>query len=75
MYLDEEGNVVKGKSTTGSLAIGVPGTIAGIFKAQGKFGNLAVETIIQPVIELGLLVIIIIKLASKTNGLTVKSLF
>ncbi|MCA0153895.1 gamma-glutamyltransferase [Winogradskyella vincentii] len=52
MYLDEDGNVVKGKSTTGSLAIGVPGTIAGIFKAQDKFGKLDVETIIQPVIEL-----------------------
>ncbi|MDB4752549.1 gamma-glutamyltransferase [Winogradskyella sp.] len=52
MYLDEDGNVVKGKSTTGSLAIGVPGTIAGIFKAQGKFGKLDVDTIIQPVIEL-----------------------
>ena len=52
MYLDEDGNVVKGKSTTGSLAIGVPGTIAGIFKAQGKFGKLDVDTIIRPVIEL-----------------------
>jgi len=52
MYLDEHGNVIKGKSTTGSLAIGVPGTIAGIFKAQGKFGKLDVDTIIQPVIEL-----------------------
>ena len=52
MYLDEDGNVVKGKSTTGSLAIGIPGTIAGIFKAQEKFGKLDVETIIQPVIEL-----------------------
>ena len=52
MYLDEHGNVINGKSTTGSLAIGVPGTIAGIFKAQEKFGQLDVETIIQPVIEL-----------------------
>ena len=52
MYLDEHRNVVKGKSTTGSLAIGIPGTIAGIFKAQEKFGKLDVETIIQPVIEL-----------------------
>lgn len=52
MYLDEDGNVVKGKSTTGSLAIGVPGTIAGIFKAQEKFGKLDIKTIIQPVIEL-----------------------
>ena len=52
MYLDEDGNVVKGKSTTGSLAIAVPGTIAGIFKAQEKFGKLDIKTIIQPVIEL-----------------------
>ncbi|MDF2157727.1 gamma-glutamyltransferase [Algoriphagus sp. CAU 1675] len=52
MYLDENGNVIPGLSTKGALASGVPGTIAGIFKAQEKFGKLSPEEILQPVIEL-----------------------
>ncbi|MBO3116433.1 gamma-glutamyltransferase [Winogradskyella sp. DF17] len=52
MYLDANDNIIKGKSTEGSLAIGVPGTIAGIFKAQKRFGNLDIETILRPVINL-----------------------
>ncbi|GGI57331.1 gamma-glutamyltransferase [Winogradskyella haliclonae] len=52
MYLDKDGNVIKNKSTVGPLAIGVPGTIAGIFKAQERFGKLDVKTILQPVIDL-----------------------
>lgn len=52
MYLDEEGNVIKDLSTVGSMAVGVPGTIAGIFKAQQRFGKLDVTTILKPVIEL-----------------------
>lgn len=52
MYLDENGDVVPGLSTKGALASGVPGTIAGIFEAQAKFGKLSPEEILQPVIEL-----------------------
>ncbi|AXT20472.1 gamma-glutamyltransferase [Flavobacteriaceae bacterium AU392] len=52
MYLDEEGNVIPGKSTEGGLAVGVPGTIAGVFAAHEKFGTLPIETIMTPVIEL-----------------------
>lgn len=52
MYLDEDGNIIQGKSTLGSLAIGVPGTIAGVFKAQERFGHLDIVTILKPVIEL-----------------------
>lgn len=52
MYLDEEGNVIKNRSTVGSMAVGVPGTIAGIFEAQRRFGKLDVKTVLQPVIEL-----------------------
>ncbi len=52
MYLDEEGNVIKDLSTVGSMAVGVPGTIAGIFEAQRKYGNLDIKTVLQPVIEL-----------------------
>lgn len=52
MYLDEEGNVIKDKSTVGAFAVGVPGTIAGIFAAHEKFGSLPVAEILQPVIDL-----------------------
>ena len=52
MYIDEDGNIVRGKSTIGSLAIGIPGTVAGIFKAQERFGNLDIATILKPVIAL-----------------------
>ncbi|MBC2846772.1 gamma-glutamyltransferase [Winogradskyella flava] len=52
MYLDEDGNVIKNLSTIGSMAVGVPGTIAGIFEAQKRFGKLDVASILKPVIEL-----------------------
>ncbi len=52
MYLDSIGNVKEGKSTLGSMAVGVPGTVAGVFAAHQKFGKLSVEEIIQPVIDL-----------------------
>ena len=52
MYLDEEGNVIPGKSTLGAMAVGIPGTIAGVFAAHEKFGSLSIEDILQPVIDL-----------------------
>ncbi len=52
MYLDKNGEVIPGLSTQGALASGVPGTIAGIFEAQEKFGKLTPAEILQPVIEL-----------------------
>ncbi len=52
MYLDKHGNIIKGKSTTGAGAVGVPGTVAGVFKAQERFGLLSVNEILTPVIEL-----------------------
>ena len=52
MYLDKKGNIIKGKSTVGATAVGVPGTIAGVFKAQEKFGLLSVKEILSPVIAL-----------------------
>ena len=52
MYLDTEGNIIKGKSTSGATAVGVPGTIAGVFKAQKKFGVLSVKEILTPIIAL-----------------------
>lgn len=52
MFLDKNGNVIKGLSTESAKSIGVPGTIAGIFAVHEKFGSLPIETILNPVIEL-----------------------
>jgi len=52
MYLDSTGNVIPGKSIMGATAIGVPGTIAGIFEVHKKFGSLPIEEIFAPVIQL-----------------------
>jgi gamma-glutamyltranspeptidase / glutathione hydrolase len=52
MFLDEKGNVIKGKSLETALAIGVPGTIAGIFAVHKKLGSLPIEEILKPVIAL-----------------------
>jgi gamma-glutamyltranspeptidase/glutathione hydrolase len=52
MFLDAEGNVIPGKSTKSPLAIGVPGTIAGVFAVHAKLGSLPIEVILKPVIEL-----------------------
>jgi gamma-glutamyltranspeptidase/glutathione hydrolase len=52
MFLDQKGNVIKGKSTESPLAIGVPGTIAGVFAVHEKLGSLAIEEILKPVIAL-----------------------
>lgn len=52
MYLDENGDVIPGKSTLGAMAVGVPGTVAGIFEVHRKLGSLPIEDILEPVIEL-----------------------
>ena len=52
MFLDEKGNVIKGKSTETPLAIGVPGTIAGVFAVHKKLGSLPMQDILKPVIAL-----------------------
>ena len=52
MYLDNEGNVIDGKSTIGGLAVGVPGTVAGLVAIHEKFGTLPWEDLVQPAIDL-----------------------
>jgi gamma-glutamyltranspeptidase / glutathione hydrolase len=61
MYLDENGNVIPNKSTLGALAVGVPGSIAGIFDVHEKFGNLPMKDILEPVIALAKKGVIITK--------------
>ena len=52
MYLDDNKKVISKKSRIGGLAIGVPGTVAGIFAVHEKFGSLPMEDLIKPAIQL-----------------------
>ncbi len=52
MYLNADGTVHSDKSTKGALAVGIPGTIAGIFEVHKKFGTLSIETLFKPAIRL-----------------------
>ena len=52
MYLDKDGNVVKGLSTIGWLAVGVPGTVSGLEYARKKYGTMPLAPLIDPAIEL-----------------------
>ncbi|HBB91187.1 MAG: gamma-glutamyltransferase [Bacteroidetes bacterium GWF2_49_14] len=52
MFLDPDGEVIKGRSTQTLLASGVPGTVAGMVKAHEKFGSLPWSEIVQPAIDL-----------------------
>ena len=52
MYLDKNKEVIPNLSVNGALAVGVPGTIAGIFAVHQKFGKLYMQEIMQPVIAL-----------------------
>jgi len=40
MYLDKDGNVIKGLSTKGHLAVGVPGSVSGMEYAREKYGTM-----------------------------------
>jgi gamma-glutamyltranspeptidase/glutathione hydrolase len=50
MYLDASGNVIPGLSLNGTLATGVPGTVAGMWAAQQKFGKLSWKQVMAPAI-------------------------
>ena len=51
MYLDKDGNVIKGASTTGHLAVGVPGTVSGMEMALKKYGTMKRAALIAPAIK------------------------
>ena len=52
MYLDDNGDVIEDMSTLGGAAVGVPGSISGIFEIHSKFGSLPIKDLFQPSIEL-----------------------
>jgi gamma-glutamyltranspeptidase/glutathione hydrolase len=52
MYLDKDGKVIDGLSTTGWLAVGVPGTVSGLEYARKKYGTMTRAALIDPAIDL-----------------------
>ena len=51
MYLDKDGNVIKGASTIGHKAVGVPGTVSGLEMALAKYGTMKRASVIAPAIK------------------------
>jgi gamma-glutamyltranspeptidase/glutathione hydrolase len=53
LYLDSLGNVVPKLSTYGGLAVGVPGTVAGLYAAWQKYGKIKEwKTLVMPAVLL-----------------------
>jgi len=61
MFLDKDGKLVKGKNHYGRnstenhfglKSVGVPGTVAGLYKAHQKHGSLPWATLVQPAVDL-----------------------
>ena len=52
MYLDAEGNADKQKSRFSGLAVGVPGTVAGMAMALERYGTITLAEALEPAIEL-----------------------
>jgi gamma-glutamyltranspeptidase/glutathione hydrolase len=51
MYLDKDGNVIKGASTRGHLAVGVPGSVAGFEIARERYGSMKRDALIAPAVR------------------------
>jgi gamma-glutamyltranspeptidase/glutathione hydrolase len=52
MYLDTTGKIIPDASTVGYLAVGVPGSVAGLVEAERRFGKLSLQQVMAPAIEL-----------------------
>jgi gamma-glutamyltranspeptidase/glutathione hydrolase len=51
MYLDENGKLIDDINHLNIKAIGVPGTVAGLYKVHQKYGKLPWATVVQPAID------------------------
>ena len=51
MYLDDQGKVIPGMSLIGYRAVGVPGTVEGMWEAHRRFGNLRWAQDLAPAIQ------------------------
>jgi gamma-glutamyltranspeptidase len=52
MFLGLDGNVVNNSNHMGALSVGVPGTVAGLWKAHQERGSLPWEQLVAPAIKL-----------------------
>jgi gamma-glutamyltranspeptidase/glutathione hydrolase len=52
MYLDEQGNIKDNSNHEGILAVGVPGTVAGLQLAHARLGSLKWKDLVAPAIRL-----------------------
>lgn len=51
MYLNREGNLINGLNHMSAKAIGVPGTVAGLYLAHQKYGKLSWAELVQPAVN------------------------
>lgn len=52
MYLDEEGEIERSKSTIGHLSVGIPGTVKGFDLVLKTYGRMSWKEVIEPAIRL-----------------------
>lgn len=52
MYDDTKGNFDHRRSQNGTLAVGVPGLVAGLYEIHKRFGSLPFKDVVQPAIDL-----------------------
>lgn len=52
MFLDENGKIKNNSNHQGLLAVGVPGTVAGLYQAHQKYGKLPWADLVKPSVDL-----------------------
>lgn len=52
MYQDKDGNIIDGLSTHSHLAVGVPGSVAGLLDVEARYGKLGRKAVMAPAIKL-----------------------
>jgi gamma-glutamyltranspeptidase / glutathione hydrolase len=54
MFLNAQGNPIRGLSEKGHRSVGVPGSVAGMWEAHQRFGKLPWKDLVQPAINLAM---------------------